>query len=159
MEIIIRNKYIAFALLIIYMFFCATSIVKIYSLNYFFLYKVNYKQAKKLSEKTIKNKVIKTFVEISFLSIFFTVCLIGLETGLVAVTAGVLKTLITSKKLFFVLNSITKIIIFIVYIGVSIISTPFVYAVICSKFYKNEAKTNYENIELKPERRKFRRKE
>ena len=156
---IIRNKYIAFALLIIYIFFCATSIVKIYSLNYFFLYKVNYKQAKKLSEKTIKNKVIKTFVEISFLSIFFTVCLIGLETGLVAVTAGVLKTLITSKKLFFVLNSITKIIIFIVYIGVSIISTPFVYAVICSKFYKNEAKTNYENIELKPERRKFRRKE
>lgn len=153
---IIRNRVITAIALIVYLLFCFFSIFKIYSLNYFFLYKVNYKQATILSKKTIKNNVIRTLLEIIILNLFFTAVLIGLETVLAAVIAGVLKRFIAYKELYFAFNTVIKIIIFLVYIIFSVISTPYIYAHICAKFYKRKDFVNKKAFDFPVNKRKFR---
>lgn len=147
----------------LYLVLCVVSIRRVFSLNYYTLYKLNYRDSLLMSRKIIKKKTVRIFLGILLLNLLLTTVLFLLEGTLTTLVAGVLKRIISYKRLNFVLTILIQIFFVGLYLIFSIISTPLIYSYICTAFYELEGESpneEYETVkrkrgkELSPEQQK-----
>ncbi len=139
----------------LYLILCVISIRRIFALNYYTLYKLNYKDSVIMSRKIIKRKAVSIFFGILLLNLLLTAILFLLEGTLTTLVAGILKKIISYKRLNFVLTILIQIFFVGLYLIFSVISTPLIYSYICAEFYELEGEILYgEYEEVKRKRRK-----
>lgn len=153
-----RNKYVVMAVLILYVILCIASIRKIFSLNYFALHRLDYKDSVELSKKTIRKHEFKVFLGMVVYNVIITVILFLFEGALAAFLARVLSEAENYKELSFVFNIILQVVFLVLYIISSVISTPLIYSYICTCFYEFEGDENYSEYQKVEERRRKKRK-
>lgn len=154
-----KNKYAVIAALIIYFVLCIISLRKLFSLNYFSVYKLDYKDAVRLSKKAIRKHAVKVLLGIVIYNLVITAVLIAFESALVAVLAKILSEAVHYKKLNFIFSIIIQFIFFVLYIIASVISTPLIYSYICTCFYEYEGDADFTEFQKVKDRRNARRKE
>lgn len=153
-----QNRFVVAAAIILYLILCIISVYKIFSLNYYSLYKIDYKQASKLSRKAIKHHVLGVLFGIILWNLVITLVLFLLEGTLAAAIAKVLAKVVTYKKLKFVFNTAIKIAFLFLYLIFSVTSTPLIYSYICTCFYRLEGDVDYSEFKKVKERRNSTRK-
>lgn len=158
-QFISDNNFLVKLLIVLYLIISFISVINIFSLNYFTLYKVDYKEAKKLSKKSIKHNFIGTFAGLLLLNLIFNIVLFLLQGTLATALAKILGEFVTTKSFKFIFETGVQIICLVLYLMFSITATPFVYAFVCRKFYETEGDAGYDEfLKVKEKRRKHRKK-
>ena len=140
-------------ILIIYFLLCFLAMFLVFSLNYFTNFKMSYARSVSLSIKSVKKNFIKVFVGVVVVNLVVTAILILLQGTITTALVSFISKFINSKKMEFVLDISIQVIFFIVYVSVSLVSTPFVYSYICACFYEIESDV-YEEHEKKRKHKK-----
>lgn len=148
-----QNKVALIILMIVYIFLCIIWLSKIFSLNYFTVYKIDYKDSVVISKKAIKKHTLKILFGIILYNLVITSLLFLLEGTLATVLAGVLRKFINYKKFNFIFNIIIQISFFVLYAIGMIVSTPLIYSYICTCFYEYEDGGDYSEYQHAKERR------
>lgn len=147
------NDRIIAIILVIYVAICVFSVVRIFSLNYFTLYKFKFKEAISLSKNLMKRHAIGVFLGVVFINVTLVGIMFLVETVFSMVAAGVLSNIIKTRALSFVIDIVAEVIFFAVYITFSILSTPIIYAFICACFYRYEENCDNQDVMDKREER------
>lgn len=141
-----RNKFLLAILIVVYGSISLFSMMRIFSLNFFSLYKMDYKSAVEESRLLIRKKVFSVLAGIILLNVFITILLFVLEWIVVSGTTIILRHVVPYKSLGFVIHTIVQVSFLIIYIIFSVISTPIICAYICGCFYEmggeNEEETH-----------------
>ncbi len=144
--------------LIVYFTMSVLSIIRIFSLNYYTLYHVNYREAKRLSHETIRRHFLVTFMGLIICNLLINGVLYLLQGTLATALAGILERVVAMKQLRFALTLGTQIIFLVLYIVFSIVSTPLIYAYVCTRFYELEGDKGYNDFREVKEKREKRKK-
>ncbi|MGN0152709.1 MAG: glycerophosphodiester phosphodiesterase family protein [Wujia sp.] len=158
-QLIHRYDMLLLIIFVLYLILCVISMRRIYALNYFTLYRLNYRDAVMMSRKIIKRKAFRTFFGILLVNLFLTVVLFLLEGTLTTLVAGILKKLISYKELNFVFTTMVQIFFVGLYLVFSVIATPLIYSYICHRFYELEEDMSYKEFDEVKVRRRAHRKE
>lgn len=152
----LQQHYIVLAIvLVLYLILCVISMQWIYSLNYYTLYKLNYKDSVIMGKKIIKRKTVRIFFGILLFNLLLTGILFLFEGTLTSVIAGILKNVIPYKELDFLLTLLIQIVFAVLYLIFSVVATPLIYSYICRWFYELEGDGTYtEYSEVKKRRKK-----
>lgn len=141
-----RNKIILMIFVVIYFLISLFSMMRIFSLNFFSLYKMDYKSAVQESRILIRKKVFSVLSGVILLNVLITILLFGLEWVVVSGTTTILRHVVPYKSLGFVIHTVVQVSFLIIYIIFSVISTPIICAFICGCFYEmggeNEEETS-----------------
>lgn len=141
--------------LVLYLIFCVVSMRRIYSLNYYTLYKLNYKDSVIMGKKIIRKRTIRIFFGILLFNLLLTGILFLLEGTLTSLIARILRNVIPYKRLDFLLTVLIQVVFVVLYLIFSVIATPIIYSYICCWFYELEGDATYtEYSEVKKRRRK-----
>lgn len=141
--------------LVLYLIFCVVSMRRIYSLNYYTLYKLNYKDSVIMGKKVIRKRTVRIFFGVLLFNLLLTGILFLLEGTLTSLIARILRNVIPYKKLDFLLTVLIQTVFVVLYLIFSVIATPVIYSYICSWFYELEGDAAYtEYSEVKKRRRK-----
>ncbi len=146
-------------MLIIYFLLCFLSMFLVFSLNYFTNLRMNYAKSIALSIKAVKKNFVKVFVGVVVVNIILTVILVVLQGALTTALVGIMSKFIASKKMSFALDLLIQVLFFVIYISVSLISTPFVYSYISACFFEIEEAVYEEGKEKTKKRKKQRTQE
>ncbi|MDE6025269.1 MAG: glycerophosphoryl diester phosphodiesterase membrane domain-containing protein [Lachnospiraceae bacterium] len=152
---IIQNKTMIICIGAVYLIICLSAMFFVFTLNYFSLYKVSYKDAVRMSKKTVRKHRIKVLFGIVFWNMVITALLFLLEGTLASAVLGLLTKIISYKELYFVFRNIVRISFVILYLIFSLISTPLIYAYICNSFYEIEGDVGFEEYERIMEKRGY----
>lgn len=133
---IFRNKILLVTVILAYGILSVFSMIRIFSLNYFTLYRQNYKHSMADSKSLIKKRAVYIILGTVALNAVISVLLFGLEWLVVSGTAAVLKNILPYKSFGFVIHTVIQVSFLILYVIFSIISTPVISAFICSNFYQ-----------------------
>ena len=153
------NDFIINILIAIYVVIAIISVFRIFSLNYFALYKVDYKEAKRLSKNTIKQNFFKMLFGLLVCNIVINAVLFLLQGALATALAGVLGKFVSAKAFRFIFEVGVQIICLVLYLIFSVTATPLIYAFICRRFYELEGDAGYEEfLEVKEKRNKRKKK-
>lgn len=147
-EVFIRfvseNKLIFLIIAVIYLILCLVEIFFIFAINYYSLYKLNYRESVVMSKKTIKHHKLKLLFGIIMWNLIITVLLFLFQGVLSSALIGLIKHILPYKKAYFVVRDVLKISFIILYIVFSMLATPFIYAYICNTFHELEDTGTYE---------------
>lgn len=154
-----QNRMLISIVIAVYAVLCFVSLLRIFSFNYYTLYRMNYKDATRMSKALIKHNFFKVFVGLLFCNVIINVIHILLQ-GIITTLIGKLLSIVVSHKTFrFVIEIVIQIIFLVIYLIFSIISTPLIYAYICRRFYELEGDDSYtEYLAVKEKRNKRRKK-
>lgn len=141
-------------MLIIYFLLCFLSMFLVFSLNYFTNFKMSYAKSISLSIKSVKKNFVKVFVGVVVVNLVLTAVLVLLQGTITTAVVSLATKFVTSKKMSFVIDLSIQIIFFVIYVSVSLISTPFVYAYISACFYEIEQDVYEERDKERKHRRK-----
>jgi len=154
-----ENKVFINVTLLLYIILCFVSLLRLFSFNYYTLYKMDYKTARKMSKQLIKSHFIKVLVGLLLCNIIINLLHILLQGTLVTAIGKILAVVVPHKTFRFAFQIAIQIIFLVVYLMFSIISTPLIYAYICRRFYELEGDDSYnEYLEVKKKRNKKRKK-
>ena len=134
-----RHRVLMLIAILLYLILCIISLRRIFALNYYTLYRLNYRDSVVMSKKTIKGKAFTIFFGLIVFNICLTVILFLFEGTLTTIVAGILKKIISYKKLNFVLSILIEIFFVALYLMFSVISTPLIYSYLCGEFYDIES--------------------
>lgn len=132
---ILNNRTILAIIIVVYGTLSIYCMMRIFSLNFFTLYRMGYRDAVRESKVLIKKNVFKVFAGVILLNVAITLLLFAIEWLVVSGAAGILKNIVSYRRLEFVLHTVIQISFTILYIIFSIISTPIICAYICGSFY------------------------
>lgn len=133
-----NHRFIIVAAIFLYLTLCIISLKRIFALNYFTLFKLDYREAVTMSKKTIRGKALSLFLGLVIFNTILTVVLFLFEGTLTTIVAGILKKIISYKRLNFVLSILIQVFFVMLYLSFSVISTPLIYSYLCSRFYELE---------------------
>ena len=125
-------------ILVIYFLLCFLAMFLVFSLNYFTNFKMSYAKSVSLSIKAVKKNFAKVFVGVVVVNMAVTILLVLLQGTVTTALVSLVSKFITSKKMSFVVDLSIQVIFFVIYVSVSLISTPFVYSYIGACFYDIE---------------------
>lgn len=136
----VYDKYQALFIGIIaaYFLLCVLMMFRVLSVNYFTVYKMNYKEAVYHSKKTIRKHMIKILGGTLLYNALLAILLLGMESLIAGGVVKILSLFISYKRLKFIVSNVINVIIFIFYAIFSVLSTPLVYSYICACFYSLE---------------------
>ncbi len=140
------NKKIIVAVVVVYFLLCIIAVMRIFALNYFTSYGLNFGKSVYLSKKLMKRHAIKIYVGVVFCNVAILGVIFGIESAFALAVKGVLSQFISYRTLKFVIDIVLQITTFIVYITFSVISTPLIYSYICACFYDFEDTSENEEI-------------
>ena len=147
-------------LILLYLFIAVIAVFRIFSLNFFTLYKVDYKEANRLGKKLIKRRFIGVFLGLLIFNIVLNAILYLLQGALAAALAGILGKIVPYKAFKFSLQIGAQIIFTILYIICSLVAVPLILSFICCRFYELEGDAGYnEFLEVKKKRKRHIEKE
>lgn len=141
-------------ILIIYFLLCFLSMFLVFSLNYFTNFKMSYAHSVSLSIKAVKKNFVKIFVGVVVVNLVITAILVLLQGTVTTALVSIVSKFITSKKMSFVVDLSIQVIFFVIYVSVSLISTPFVYSYISACFYEIEEDVYEERDKVRKHKRK-----
>ncbi|MCM1272999.1 MAG: glycerophosphoryl diester phosphodiesterase membrane domain-containing protein [Clostridium sp.] len=150
---IMQNKTVITCVGLVYLAVCIWAMFYVFTLNYFAIYKVSYRDAVRMSKKTVKKHRFKVLSGIIFWNIVITALLFLLEGTLASAVLSLLTKIISYKQLYFVFRNIVRVSFVILYLLFSLISTPLIYAYICNSFYEIEGDIGFEEYEKIMEKR------
>lgn len=153
-----ENKYMFFGIIAVYMLICFIEVFVIFTINYYSLYKLSYRESVIMGKKLIKHHRFKVLFGIIMWNLGITLCLFLLEGVLASAFVGLLKTVLPVKRTYFFIRNVVQIGFMILYIIFSLISTPLIYSYICTTFYeleKDDGYKEYEKVQKKRERTNF----
>lgn len=148
-----RNKLILAIAIVVYLIMCIVAMYRIFSLNYFAIYKMNYSKSIQYSKKVVGKNIWRIIWGLFLWNLLFTAILILFGGLLSTLVAGLLRIFVNWKKARFLLNTIFSVIFMIIYIILNVISTPIIYAYICNSFYKFDTDEEYGEFEEVKKRR------
>lgn len=130
----------------IYLVLCVTFFRKMFMLNYFVLYKVDYKQASRMSKMALRHRTLPILIGIVIFNILLAVMLVllggavatGISNGVVYIFGNNVVASVVDKGL--------RIASVLVYILLAMVATPLVHAYICAQFYEREGDLEYEEF-------------
>ena len=155
-----QNRFAVNVALVIYFILAFLSITRIFSMNFYTLYKVDFKEATRRSKETIKSNFFRILLGLILWNLAINVVLFLLQGTLATLVSGVLKKLVTTKAFKFVFEVIVQTIFLGLYLVFSIVATPLIYSYICTRFYQIEGDEGYEEFqEVKAKRKKRKKKE
>ena len=116
--------------LAIYLVLCLTFFKEIFTLNYFVLYKVNYKQARRMSKQAMKRHVLLMMIGVISLNLAIAVIAVLLEGAFAAGISKVVLNLIPNKTVVTVIDTIFRVATVILYVLIVIVATPLILSLI-----------------------------
>lgn len=142
-----ENKYVFFGIIAVYMLICFIEVFVIFTINYYSLYKLSYRESVIMGKKLIKHHRFKVLFGIIMWNIVITLCLFLFEGVLASAFIGLLKTVLPVKRAYFFIRNVVQIGFMFLYIIFSLVSTPLIYSYICSSFYELEQDKGYKEYE------------
>ena len=127
-----------------YLLLCILSMFKLLTINFYGIYRTDYKTSAKLSRETVKKHFIKIIGGMILYNILIAFVMIFLEAIMASGFAIVLSKIISYKRMRFLFSSFVNAVILIVYMIFVIISTPLIYSYVCSCFYDIEGDPYYD---------------
>ena len=132
--------------LAIYLVLCVTFFRQIFTLNYFVLYKVSYRQARRMSSQAMKNHVLLMMIGVIGLNLSIAVVAVLLEGAFAAGISKVVMQIVPNKTVFVVVDTVFRAASVILYVLIVIVTTPLIHAYICAHFYEREGYMEYEEF-------------
>lgn len=129
--------------LAIYLVLCVTFFRQIFTLNYFVLYKVSYRQARRMSNQAMKNHVLLMMIGVIGLNLSIAVVAVLLEGAFAAGISKVVMQIVPNKTVFVVVDTVFRAASVILYVLIVIVTTPLIHAYICAHFYEREGDMEY----------------
>lgn len=129
--------------LAIYLVLCVTFFRQIFTLNYFVLYKVSYRQARRMSNQAMKNHVLLMMIGVIGLNLSIAVVAVLLEGVFAAGISKVVMQIVPNKTVFVVVDTVFRAASVILYVLIVIVTTPLIHAYICAQFYEREGDMEY----------------
>lgn len=159
-DLIERYRTSFFMICIAYLLLCILAMFKLLTINFYGIYRTDYKTSAKLSRDTIKKHFIKIIGGVILYNILIAFLMILLEGIMASGFAFVLSRILSYKRMRFIFSSIINSTILVIYIIFIIISTPLIYSYICSCFYDIEGDPYYDEYRRFKRRReaKYRKK-
>ena len=139
------HKMMLFVALLVYFLLCLLAVRRLLALHSYAVHDQSYGEAKKRSRELLSGKLFRVLAGVLLINICFMVLTVLLGGVLTSLIAKILSGIITKKKLVFVVNLVIRVIFFILFICMSLISTPCVVAYISAWFYRLEHEKGYEN--------------
>lgn len=127
----------------IYLVLCVTFFRQIFTLNYFVLYKVSYRQARRMSNQAMKNHVLLMMIGVIGLNLSIAVVAVLLEGAFAAGISKVVMQLVPNKTVFVVVDTVFRAASVILYVLIVIVAMPLIHAYICAHFYEREGDMEY----------------
>ena len=127
-----------------YLLLCIISMFKLLTINFYGIYRTDYKNSAKLSRETIKKHFIKIIGGMIIYNIIIAFIMIALEGIMASGFVFVLSKIISYKRMRFLFSSFVNAVILIIYMIFVILSTPLIYSYICSCFYDIEGDPYYD---------------
>ena len=143
-NLIERYKTSFIMICIAYLLLCIISMFKLLTINFYGIYRTDYKTSAKLSRETVKKHFVKIIGGMILYNIIIAVIMIFLEGIMASGFALVLSKIISYKRMRFLFSSFVNAAILIIYMIFVIISTPLIYSYICSCFYDIEGDPFYD---------------
>lgn len=153
-KVVIQNKKMVMIALIIYAILCLISLLGLFSLNYFTIYKIKYRYSLRMSIKVVGKHFFSILLGVVTWNLALTLILFLLEGTLATALASILSRFVTYKKVLFIFKTTIKIFFLLLYMIFSTISTPLIYSYICAVFYKLDSNPSYEEYNKIKARRK-----
>ncbi len=153
LKILSKNKIVVGIIVAVYLALGLATMFRIYVLNYYTLYKLNYREAVRMSRNTVKRHVFGRVIGVLIYNFVLMLVLVLLEGSFALVFAGIAKNILPYKQLTFFVDSSIQILFVLFYILFSLISTPLVYSFICAGFYSTEGDGQYEEYKRVKQRR------
>ena len=138
-----NNKFGLMGGLAIYLVLCLTFFRQIFTLNYFVLYKVNYKQARKMSRQAMKNHVLFMMIGVVGLNLLIAVTAVLLEGAFAAGISKAVVELLPNKTVITIVDTVFRAATVILYVLIVVVATPLIHAYICVHFYEYERDMEY----------------
>lgn len=149
-----NHRFFLAGLIVVYLILCMFASRRIFAINYFTIYKMDFKEAMRASKRISRRHVVGLTLGLIALNILFIAGLVLLEGTLISLIAKMLRRMISYKKLVFVITVVIQIAFVILYMLVSIIAIPFIYSYICHRFYEWDEEALYVNAKEKKERKR-----
>lgn len=151
---LINHRFFVAGVIIVYFILGIFVSRRIFAVNYFTIYKMDFKESMQASKRIGRRHVVGLTIGLILLNIVFIVGLILLEGTLISLIAKVLRRMISYKKLVFVITVVIQIGFVFLYMLVSIVAIPFIYSYICHRFYEWDQDALYVNVKEKKERKR-----
>lgn len=132
--------------LAIYLVLCLTFFRQIFTLNYFVLYRVSFKQASRMSKQAMKRHTLLMMIGVIGLNLSIAIAAVLLEGAFAAGISKVVLGFIPNKTVVAVLDIIYRAATVILYVLIIIVATPLIHAYICAHFYEREGDMEYEEF-------------
>ncbi|MBQ9232820.1 MAG: glycerophosphoryl diester phosphodiesterase membrane domain-containing protein [Lachnospiraceae bacterium] len=143
-DLIERYKTSFIMICVAYLLLCIISMFKLLTINFYGIYRTDYKNSAKLSRETIKKHFIKIIGGMIIYNIIIAFIMIALEGIMASGFVFVLSKIISYKRMRFLFSSFVNAVILIIYMIFVILSTPLIYSYICSCFYDIEGDPYYD---------------
>ncbi len=143
-DFIEKNKQSFIMICVAYLLMCILAMFKTLTINFYGIYRTDYKTSAKLSRETIKKHFIKIIGGVIVYNIIIALVMIILEGLMASGFAFVFSRILSYKRMRFMFSSAVNILILAVYMLFVIISTPLIYSYICACFYDIEGDPFYD---------------
>ena len=143
-DFIEKNRQSFIMICIAYLLMCILAMFKLLTINFYGIYRTDYKTSADLSRKTIKKHFIKIIGGVIVFNIIIALVMILLEGLMASGFAFVFSRILSYKRMRFMFSSAVNILILAVYMLFVVISTPLIYSYICACFYDIEGDPFYD---------------
>jgi glycerophosphoryl diester phosphodiesterase len=141
-----ENKTVVIIIAAIYVIFSLLAMNRIFSLNYFAIYKMNYPKALEYSKRIVRKNRGRVILGVVVWNIVFMVLLMLFGSVLSTVFAMLIRNFVSWKKAQFALSTVFNVIFMLIYLVLTVISTPVIYSYVCSCFYRIDGDDAYEEF-------------
>ena len=154
-KLIKENVVLMYILLALYVVISAFAMLRIFSLNYYVVYRTNYSKSVELSKRMVKKNVVKVILGVVVWNAVLTAMLIFMQGTMSNLISSALLKLVTYKKAKLIIKYVVNIITLVLYIISGILATPIIFSYIGNCFYKLDENQDYREYEnVKEKRRK-----
>lgn len=143
MHFLKNYKFGLMGVLAIYLVLCLTFFRQIFTLNYFVLYKVNYKQASRMSRQAMKHRTLLMMLGVIGMNLLIAVLAMLLEGAFAAGVSKAVLKLLPAKWIVKAVDASFRAASVLLYVLIAVIATPLIHAFICVHFYEREGDVEY----------------
>lgn len=153
-KLVVQNKKLVMIALIVYGILCLISLLGLFSLNYYTIYKIKYNYSLKMSIKVIGKHFFRILFGVMIWNLALTLILFLLEGTLATALASILSKFVTYKKVLFIFKTSIKVFFLLLYLVFSTIATPLIFSYISAEFYKYDSHPAFDEYNKIKARRK-----
>lgn len=140
------HKFGIMGALAIYLVLCVTFFRQMFMLNYFVLYKVDYKQASRMSNLTLKHYAWRILLGIIGLNLSLAFVIVLMDGALTTGISQAVALFFGDNIFASVVDAVFRLSTVFLYIMIAMVAIPLVHAYICAHFYEREGDFEYEDF-------------